>query len=112
MIEEVILDFLEFNMSYPVYMEIPKSSPSKFYIVEKTGSSRDNHINSSTFAIQSYAETLYDAALMNEELKQVILGGLIEEDLITKVELNSDYNYTDTTTKRYRYQAVFDIVHY
>ena len=31
---------------------------------------------------------------------------------IVSVSLNSDYNYTDTTTKEYRYQAVFDIVHY
>lgn len=29
---------------------------------------------------------------------------------ISKAKLNSDYNYTDTTTKSYRYQAVYDLV--
>jgi len=31
---------------------------------------------------------------------------------IGKVKLNSDYNFTDTVTKQYRYQAVYDISHY
>ena len=112
MIEEIVRDFLNRNLSYPVYMEIPKSSPSQFYIVEKTGSSESNHISSSTLTIQSYADTLFNAADMNDELKKAMRYQLIELDAIASVELNGDYNYTDTTTKRYRYQAVFDIVHY
>ena len=31
---------------------------------------------------------------------------------ICHCELNSNYNYTDTARKRYRYQAVFYITHY
>ena len=112
MIEEIVRDFLNRIVSYPVYMEIPKSSPSQFYIVEKTGSSESNHISSSTITIRSYADTLFKAAEMNADLKEVMLNQLIELNDISSVELNGDYNYTDTTTKRYRYQAVFDIVHY
>ena len=112
MIEEIVRDFLNRIVSYPVYMEIPKSSPSQFYIVEKTGSSESNHISSSTITIQSYADTLFKAAEMNADLKEVMLNQLIELNDISSVKLNGDYNYTDTTTKRYRYQAVFDIVHY
>ena len=37
---------------------------------------------------------------------------IIELDDISKCELNSDYNYTDTNRKKYRYQAVFDIVYF
>jgi hypothetical protein len=37
------------------------------------------------------------------------MQGLIERDEVTKVTLNSNYNFTDTTTKEYRYQAVFDL---
>ena len=112
MIEEIVRDFLNRIVSYPVYTEIPKSSPSHFYIVEKTGGSESNHISSSTITIQSYADTLFKAAEMNADLKEVMLNQLIELNDISSVKLNSDYNYTDTTTKRYRYQAVFDIVHY
>lgn len=54
---------------------------------------------------------MYEAAVLNEELKEVI-ESMIELDEISKIKLNSDYNFTDTTTKEYRYQAVFDINHY
>lgn len=54
---------------------------------------------------------MYDAAKLNEELKEVV-ENMIELDEISNVQLNSDYNFTDTTTKEYRYQAVFDINHY
>ena len=36
---------------------------------------------------------------------------VILDDVIS-CKLNSDYNYTDEETKRYRYQAVFDIRYY
>ena len=49
---------------------------------------------------------------MNEALKNVMLDGFLANPLVSSVELNSDYNFTDITEKRYRYQAVFDIVHY
>ena len=113
MIEEIILTYL--NSQEPsarVYTEIPKTMPSKFFVIEKTGSSRENLINRSTIAVKSYAPSLYEAASMNEEIKALMLDGLITLGEIASVDLNSDYNYTDTTTKTYRYQAVFDIVHY
>lgn len=113
MIEKIVFDYLTgINLSAPVYMEIPKNPPSNFFVIEKTGGSMENHISSSTLAIKSYASSLYDAAAENEEIKQVMLYGLIESPDVAKVELNSDYNFTDTQSKRYRYQAVFDIVHY
>ncbi|OOV85805.1 hypothetical protein BTA35_0216720, partial [Oceanospirillum linum] len=64
-----------------------------------------------TFAFQSYAPSMYEAAVLNEAVKETV-EGMIELDEISKIKLNSDYNYTDTTTKEYRYQAVFDMNHY
>lgn len=113
MIEEIIYTYLNSQQpSAVVYTEIPKERPSKFFVIEKTGGGISNHINSSTIAVQSYAPSLYEAASMNEEIKALMLEGLITQNEIASVRLNSDYNFTDTTTKTYRYQAVFDIVHY
>lgn len=114
MIELTVYNFLNNSedIAAPVYMEVPSTHPASYYIVEKTGSSMSNHIYSSTLAIKSYGGSLYEAASLNEILKNVMLNDLLEDDSIASVELNSDYNYTDTTTKQYRYQAVFDIVHY
>lgn len=113
MIEKTILNFLNDSETLPTaYMEIPANPPKRFIIIEKTGGSESNHIKRSTFAIQSYAESLYQAAALNESIKACMLDDLITVDEVASVRLNSNYNYTDSETKRYRYQAVFDITHY
>ena len=114
MIEKIIYDYLNSSedLTAKAYTEMPETVPNKMYLIEKTGSSIDNKINTATIAIQSYAETLYDAISLNEDLKPVMLDGLISLDSVSGVYLNSDYNYTDTTTKRYRYQAVFVVTYY
>lgn len=113
MIEELLVQKLGECLSYPVYTEIPKDYPSMFYVIEKTGGSRTNHINSATIAIQSYAkDSKYAAALMNEELKSAMLMDVYYMPEVAHVELNSDYDYTDLESMIYRYQAVYDINYY
>lgn len=113
MIEKIIYDYLSSsNLGAPVYTEIPKNPPSAFFVIEKTGGAITNHIESSTVAIQSYAASLYEASVANELVKDAMLYGLIDEPEVASVELNSDYNFTDVETRRYRYQSVFSIVHY
>lgn len=82
--------------------------PESYVIFEKTSSGKRDYANSATFAFQSYAPTLYSAAILNEEVKSAV-ENMIELDDISGIHLNSDYNFTDTETKEYRYQAVFDI---
>lgn len=111
MIELIIKEYLEDHLSVPSFSEHQDDMPERYVIFEKTSSSKQNHLSSATIAFQSYAESLYEAAKLNEELKSVV-EDLIKLDEISKVKLNSDYNFTDTTTKQHRYQAVFDINFY
>lgn len=111
MIEKTILDFLNNNLSVPAFMEEQKVKVDKFVLIEKIGGSEENFIKRANVTIQSIAPTLYESASLNEELKEVIKG-IVSLDEISKVSLNSDYNYTDTSQKRYRYQAVFDLFYY
>lgn len=111
MIEILIKEFLDSRLSVPSYLEKQGKMPESYVLFEKTGSGESNHISSATYAFQSYAPTLYKAAILNAELKEV-LKEIIVLNEISRIKLNSDYNYTDTTTKEYRYQAVFDITHY
>lgn len=111
MIELTTLNHLKTKLSVPVYLEEPEVKPDRYVLFEKTSSSRVNRLSSSAFAFQSYAESLYQAVLLNE-LTKTAVDSLIELDEIASVKLNSDYNFTDTTTKRYRYQAVYEIKHY
>lgn len=111
MIEIILKQFLDGHLSVPSFLERPEKPPSRYVLFEKTSSAKSNYLPSSTFAFQSYAESMYEAAKLNEEVKSVV-EELIILDEISGIRLNSDYNYTDTTTKEYRYQAVFDINHY
>lgn len=113
MIEKVVYDFLK-EKGIPVYMETPDTPPKTFVLVKKTGSGRYNLINSAMIIIQSYAPSLYKASELNESIKTLLLGtddeaGLKERNEVFGISLNSDYEFTDTETKKYRYQAVFDI---
>lgn len=111
MIEKIILNYLNSVLSCPVYMEEPETKPKKFVVIQKTGSARVNYIFSATLAIQSYDESLLKAAELNETVKEVMFNSITCGE-VASCRLNSDYNFTDATTKRYRYQAVFELTHY
>lgn len=111
MIEIIVYNYLGENLPVPIYTEKPSNAPKRFVLIDKIGSSKENHLKSSTIAFQSYAESKYQAALLNEQVKEAV-ENMIVLDEVSKVELNSDYNFTDTTTKEYRYQAVYEIYHY
>ncbi|HEM5043013.1 TPA: hypothetical protein VB850_000746 [Streptococcus suis] len=111
MIEVITLNFLTEHLSVPVYTEHQEEMPECFVIFEKTSGGKKNHLNQATLAIQSYGQSLEEAAFLNEEVKTVV-EKMIGLSSISKVELNSDYNFTDTETKRYRYQAVVDFIYF
>ena len=111
MIEKIIRDYLLANLSVPVYVDVPAEPPEKYVVIERTGGGETEHIRSAMVAVQSYGASRYDAASLHESIL-VLLKNLKELDNISASDLNAEYDYTDTTTNRYRYQAVFDIIYY
>lgn len=111
MVEKIVKDYLQSSIGIPVRLEEEDDLGNEYVLIEKTGSSTGNHIASATLAVQSFSTSLYGAATLNERVKAA-MEKIIELDDISKCELNSDYNYTDTNRKKYRYQAVFDIVYF
>lgn len=109
MIEFIVRDYLENRLDVPVYMELPKEHPDSYVLVEKTGSSSQDWINHATFAIQSIAPRLANAMLLNETVKETMRSMVMLPE-VSRVSLNSDYNFTDTEKKIPRYQAVYDLV--
>ena len=110
MIAKTLLDYLDNALDVPVVMEAPEQTTG-YVLIDQTGSSRTNHIITTTFAIQSYGSSLYNAMVLNDTVASAMVG-FAELDEVTRVELETDYNYTDTTTKQYRWQAVYNITHY
>ena len=115
MIETIILNYLNGLTGAPAtaVAEIPAGGVTPpCWVIQKTGGGTiEGRVCTATLAIQSYASTLHGAAALNETLKAA-MAAAADLPQIARVELNSDYNYTDTTKKLYRYQAVFDIIHY
>lgn len=106
MIEKKIRDYLEEALDVPVLVEHRERDPYVFVIFEKTGGYIKNTIHHSTFAFQSYGRTLAEALELNNDLIDYMM---IFED--ANVKLNSNYNFTDISTKRYRYQAILELIY-
>lgn len=111
MIELVIKNYLDGHLNVPSFFEHQNGLKGKYVLIEKLSGGKKNMLNSSVFAFKSYADSLFESAQLNEQVKEVV-EAMIELPEITRIQLNSDYNFTDTQTKKYRYQAVFEINYY
>lgn len=111
MVETLVRDWLE-AAGITVYLVMPEEFPGgQFCTIEKTGSTYRQALEEDTVAIQSYGDSLYEAAALNRQVCSA-MRALDESTAVCYCRKNSDYNFTDTATKRWRYQAVFDILTY
>lgn len=111
MIEVILLKFLNEKLEYPCFMEEPKEAKKRFIKIQKIGSKRKNYIDFATIAIQSYGETMEEAAKLNEKVKNAMIEFSYKKK-ISRVKIETDYNFTETQKERYRYQAIFQIIYY
>ena len=111
MIEIIINKYLGDALQLPVYGEYPENPPERFVILKRTGEGREDHLESALIIAHSYAESLYEAASLNEQTKSA-LDGLDQLDEISSVQLAADYPAYDTDNKRHCFQAVYEIHHY
>ena len=111
MIEEIVIQYLNEHLDVSVFGEEQSDEIESYVVVDKTGGYEENYIAYGTIAVQSYASTKYNASKLNEQVKSA-MRNIIELGSVSKVELNSDYNFTDTTKKKYRYQAVFNLTYF
>ena len=111
MIETIIQDYLLEALDVPVYIDVPANPGDSYVVIERTGGSEAEHIRSATITVQSYGPRKISAATLHEQVLST-LPGIATGVTVSACDLNAEYDYTDTQTKRYRYQAVFDIVYY
>ena len=110
LIEATVIGYLMSALqTEDVYAERPTDPPEEFYLVERTSSGETNHIQTATIAVQSYAGSMLRAAEMNRLVRKAMPRIVQTEADVSCCRLNSAYNYTDTETRQYRYQAVFDL---
>lgn len=109
MIEADLYDFLTANITVPAFATVPKDRPKRFVTFERTGGSIDTFRDLPTFAIQSWAQTVAEAAALADEVRAV-LPRLVELADVAKVTVGGTYNFPDPGTKQARYQTVVDLV--
>ena len=112
-IEEALINYLTSVLrmaDLPVYAMTPKQDvPRNYIVIDKTGSGRTNGIDRATIAIQSISsDSLLKAAEINEDVITA-MESFATTTNIFGVHLQADYNFTNTQTKQYRYQAVYEI---
>lgn len=111
MIEKSVLDYLSAALDVGVFMEVPAKPPDRFVVLKKADGQREDFLYKSMILARSYGGTLLEAARLNEQVKTAMFG-ITALPEVSGCYLTGDYNFTDTASKRYRYQAVFDIYHY
>lgn len=94
----------------PVNVQKPDGPPDLYVLIEKVGSFRNHGLWTDSFAVQSCGKNILEVMNLNQEIKTV-LPGIVELDDFFRCECETDYNFTNTETKEYRYQAVFEIVY-
>lgn len=92
-----------------IFLEVPVEKPSAYILIEKTSESQENYLHHAVVAIQSIsAERLITAMKINRLVLEA-MDSMADETDIFGCHKNNDYNFTNTQTKEYRYQAVFEI---
>lgn len=119
MIEVVLKNYLEGALDgVPVFLEMPETPSgrysqmlNRFVLIGRIAGGKVDQIHSASFALQSYSlVSLYDAAALDEAVRDA-MDDFDGVENIGMARLASNYNFTDTSTKRYRYQAVYDITY-
>ena len=110
--EEYFVDYLNARFpDAPAYGDEPQDAPPSFLTVEQVGGGVADKIPHASVAVQSWAGSRDEASQLNLRVIEAMLQAP-EQPEISRCALDDTYNFTDTTKKRYRYQAVFEVVHF
>lgn len=117
MIESIIRDYLSDKLSAPIYITEPEEKPESFFTLQRVSAGMVNKINAATIEFYCYAPTKYEAALLDEELKTVLLGddvtalGITEDPAIFSCKYGGGNDAPDTAKKLYRYRAYYNFAY-
>ena len=109
-LEKKIIEYLSPLLSVPVVTETPEDDTASYVRIERVGRAVRNRVTTDSIAFQSYGATMLEAAELDEEV-QGRMEGFLSLDEISSVTLQSNYNATDTSNLKYRYQCIYDIVY-
>ena len=119
-IEKDVIDYLSVMLNVPVFAEVPETPsedypvlPTEFVVIDRFSGGDTNKLQSASIAIQSYSlNSLYDAILLDRKVRTAMGEMADHVERVSGTQLTGDTNFTDTRSKRYRYQCTYFISHY
>ena len=110
LIEERIKNFLDTEFAesdVKVYLETPQTLPASFIVFDLIGRGESDYIEGTTFEFVSYAPSKYEAAILDEQVRDAMRK--FHETTDISVKLGGGNNAPDTSLKRYRYRCYFNL---
>lgn len=108
MIEKIVLDYLKEALEMDdIYLELPNELPDSFVVFHIIGRGKEDQINAVTIEFYSYGRTKFEAATLDERLREAM------EDIATLPDISCRFgggnDSPDETIKRPRYRAYFNL---
>lgn len=110
MFETIVKEYLDTAFAesgIPVYLEIPNDLPEKFIVFQRMDIGKENHIDAITLEFSAYADSKYDAALLDESLREA-MDELHNTTDIT-CHLGGGNDNQDSVLKKYRFRSYFNL---
>ena len=113
MIEVALRQYLADNLNkISVVMEYPKNPPKKFILLQLADAGRTNHIDAATFFVTVYADSLYTAAELKENVKDLLFASAMDLPGISSATLGQERVGTDSANHVYKYDLTFNFYYY
>lgn len=109
-IEELVINYLlESNVSTDVYAEVPLDPPDKYVLVQRSSGNYQNEIRHIGLYTEVRCRTSkLEAAQLHEDVVAA-MRSMRDSAPVFRSELVSDYDAAMTSTKEYRFQALWEI---
>lgn len=95
----------------PAYAEKPEDITGEYLVVDVISASESNCIKRSTVAVRCYADSFVEAAELNRTVREY-MADLWQEPEIARCKINTEYAINHIEMMQYRYQSIYDIIHY
>lgn len=112
MIEVTLRNYLVDNLkTIPVLFEKPKNKPQTYVLIHGIDTGVINHIQADTFSFTSIAPTFYEAKLLSDRVKSLLLDS-ISLPTISSAKLGGQNGSAVAVESAYEYELIFNFYHY
>lgn len=111
MIETVIIDYLVGLgiAAGHVYAETPVNPPAEYVVISRTRGAKTNQIRSYGIYTESRSKTSKETAAVLHEAVLSAMEEIRDHTSLMRCDLETEYDAAMTSTKEYRYQALWGI---